>query len=89
MVAPLPKHVHEDYHKLLKIALEKQGLNMPVGGVNGSTKAWMEFFRKNPGSQDRASDAVMETSRAIGLRHGTSVTQDVWANVQGGFFRCP
>ncbi len=43
-------------------------------------------MRANPGMQRQAFDAVMEASRAIDVKHGTSIMRDVWANIMGGKF---
>ncbi len=69
---------------MLAVELKKNGLNLPIGGTTGSTKHWAEFFTNNPDTQGKALDAVLEASRVMDAKHGTTLTQWVWKNLMGG-----
>ncbi len=83
----LSPEVHEEFHALLRENLRKRGLNRPIGGVNGSRDAWLQHFRNNPGSQRKALDAILETSRAIDQKHGTNIYDAVVANIIEGNYK--
>jgi len=76
----IPKDVHVELHKELIKALRAKGFTLPVGGKNGSTKIWEQFFKRNPGEQRKAWDAVLDVSRAMDAKHGTNITHFFWKN---------
>jgi hypothetical protein len=54
--------------------------------LNSSTATWIRYFRVNPGSQMRAFEALLETTREIDAKHGTNVAGDLWINFLKGFY---
>jgi len=80
------KEVHDDFHRRLRQSLRENGLSLNVGGIGGGGKDWAKSFRDNPENIRKAMDAVLDASRATDMKHGTSITQDVWNNVMHGNF---
>jgi hypothetical protein len=85
-LSKLDPKVHSLFHSLLGRNLRRAGIPLHVGGRGGSARDWAQYMNANPGSQRRAFDAVLETSRAIDLKFGTEITQDVWKNIIGSNF---
>ena len=82
----LPQALHSEFHRRLALALKAKGLTLPIGGVRGSTMMWQALFENNPGSQRRAFDAILDVSRAMDTKYGTSIVQDFWNNVMNRRF---
>jgi len=82
----VPK-LHAKYHSLLAKKLKDADIPLPIGGKNGSTKAWAEFMRANPCAQRKAFDAVLEAARELDAQYGTEITQDVWRNIIAANFK--
>lgn len=79
----LPKHIHAEFHTLLASELKIAGIDLPIGGVAGSSFVWERYFLANPGSQRAAFDAVLRTARTIDLFYGTRIVQAFWRNIIG------
>jgi hypothetical protein len=86
LLARIPKSVHEEFHALLRQELRAAGFTRPIGTTQGSRQMWLEEFKRSPGSQGKAFDAVLKASRTIDEKHGTSLTQWVWKNLVGNHF---
>ena len=90
----IPHNVHEAYHKLLHERLQAKGF--PLGGLGGSGNSasdWADYFRANPGSQDKAFEAVLEAARAVDVsfgdeivKTGTTMSQAAWKMIIEGKF---
>ena len=83
----IPAAIHREFHSLLKKALKARGIPLPIGGVDGSAPRWARYFLENEGAQQKAFEAVLEVSRLIDKKYGTSITQDVWKNIMGKNYR--
>jgi len=83
-LANIPECYHKEFHKLLGENLKAAGFKLHT---NSRTVDWAEHFRKNPGSQAKAFDAVLKTSRQIDAKYGTNTTQGAWKNIVGGNFK--
>lgn len=83
----LPTAVHTEFHGLLWENLKAAGIPLPIGGSNGSTAKWADYFVRFPGTQRIAFDAVLRASRSTDMKHGTNITQDVWQNVMEHKFK--
>jgi len=81
---PLNTPVHREFHSLLGKNLKEAGFPLNIRGRNGSTAMWEKYFRQFPGSQKRALDIVLYTSRSIDFKHGTNITSLVWENLLNG-----
>ena len=86
MLTKLPSLIHEDFHFELAEQLFARGINLPIGGVAGSTRAWQAFFEQNPGMQANAFNAVLQASMNIDEMYFTSVTDDALSNLLGGAY---
>jgi len=82
----LDPKIHAELHAILRENLKAAGIPLPVGGPAGSAEAWAQYFQFNPGAQRAAFDAVLDASRVIDAKYGTTVTQDVWRNLTQGNF---
>lgn len=86
----IPREVHHEFHRLLREELRAAGLNLPIGGVTGSTQKWIEYLGADSVRQRKAFDAILKASRAIDAKHGTEITSKVWENLTGQkFFLVP
>ena len=81
-LAPLSKTAHAELHAVLRQGLKDAGFTLPIGGRTGSTRMWMEEFVRNPGSQQRAFEAVRRASEHVDRRYGTNATDYFWLNIQ-------
>jgi RHS repeat-associated protein len=81
----LAEDVHREFHSVLRQMLRDRGLPH-VGGASGSGRVWEQLMMRNRGTQRIAFDAVLEASRLIDARHGTSITQAFWREVMAGRF---
>jgi hypothetical protein len=61
---------HIEYHRLLRVALDKKGLRQEVGG-NASKEQWMAYFQNKPGKQVEAFEAVIEAAHDLKKTHPT------------------
>ncbi len=86
LLAKVPTDIHQEFHDVLREELKAAGLNLPIGGRNGSSQAWAEYLSKDAARQGIAFDAVLKASRAIDAKHGTSITDSVWKNLVGQNF---
>jgi hypothetical protein len=86
VLTKLSKPVHKDFHSLLRENLKNAGIPLNVGGRGGSAADWARYMTADPDAQKKAFDAVLEASRAIDVKHGTNIVQDVWRNLIGGNF---
>ncbi len=82
----LPRQVHKEFHASLRSELRAAVFTRPVGGRKGSTARWLDDFARNPGSQRAAIDALFRASRAVDMKFGTHITQDLWENIVHGRF---
>jgi hypothetical protein len=73
--------VHKEFHSLLKQKLKQAGIPLNVGGRGGSARDWAMYMNANPGAQKAALNAVLDASRAIDKKYGTTITQKVWENI--------
>jgi hypothetical protein len=78
--------VHSELHSVLRQNLKDAGIPLNVGGRGGSAADWARYMNANPGAQRTAFDAVLDASRAVDARNGTSITQDVWRNIMSDRF---
>lgn len=60
---PITRATHRELHALLRAELRKAGIPLNIGGRGGSARAWVEYFRSNPGSQQKALDALVRVSK--------------------------
>ena len=72
---------------VLRQGLKDAGFTRPVGGRTGSTRLWMQDFANNPGSQQRAFEAVRRASEHVDRRYGTNATDYFWLNYAERRFR--
>ena len=82
--APIPPHVHTQFHAFLYYQLRRSLPNTPP--IGGSTTEWTQYFARNPGAQERAFCDMLNVSRLIDQMHGTSITPSVWQNIMAGNF---
>ena len=88
-MARLDPKVHREFHGELRTELRQRGLDLPIGGKTGSTKAWARYFAESgPDAQAKALEAVLAASAKIDLKHeGVQLTEIVWLNILGGKFK--
>jgi uncharacterized delta-60 repeat protein/RHS repeat-associated protein len=87
VLSRLHPSVHGEFHSLLSQNLKRAGIPLNVGGRGGSYADWARYMNLNPGAQRQAFDAVLDASRAIDVKYGTNITQDVWTNIMQSNFR--
>ena len=80
-LSKISSDAHKELHAELRANLKEAGIPLNVGGKGGSAADWTRYMNANPGAQRKAFDAVLDASRTIDLKHGTSITQDVWRNI--------
>jgi hypothetical protein len=78
--------LHGEFHGAIRVNLKDAGIPLNVGGRGGSTFDWANYMKLNPGTQRQAFDAVLDASRYMDVKYGTSMTQDVWRNIMNGSF---
>jgi hypothetical protein len=86
ILSKLNPKIHSELHSILRQNLREAGIPLNVGGRGGSAADWARYMNANPGAQRTAFDAVLDALRAIDVKYGTRVTQDVWRNVMNGSF---
>jgi len=86
-LAHLTPEAHAGFHQILRARLLARGIDLPIGGVTGSTAVWRAFFTANPGSQFTAFGAVLEASKLTDSAYGTSLVREFWLNIANGNFR--
>jgi RHS repeat-associated protein len=86
ILTKLEPKIHTEFHDLLRQNLKDAGIPLNVGGRGGSAADWARYMQFNPGAQRTAFDAVLDASRAIDVKYGTEITQDVWKNLIPGNF---
>jgi hypothetical protein len=86
VLSRLDQKTHQEFHILLRRRLKGVGIPLNVGGRGGTYRDWANYMNQNPGAQRKAFDAVLDTCRAIDVKHGTTITQDVWNNIMQGHF---
>ena len=86
LLSKIPKSVHEEFHASLRQELRAKGLNLRIGGPEGSRDDWAVYLGKDATMQGKAFDAVLQASRAMDAKHGTSITEWVWKNLIGEKF---
>lgn len=87
LLTPLSKALHKDFHSLLRFELQQAGFTSNKIGGYGSRQNWLQFFEKNPGSQELAFDAVRSVSRGMDDFHGTFIYDDFNYNYILGNFK--
>jgi hypothetical protein len=80
----LDQATHDAFHIELDQTLRRRGF--PLSGLNGSAEDWADHFRRYPGSQREAFDALLEAARHVDYKLGTSVTSAIWDNLLAGNF---
>jgi hypothetical protein len=90
-LARLPKHVHDEFHHLLRENLARAGFprNMLFGGKTGSKDAWRRTFGENPAAFRLAYDAIVDASRTIDYRYSTDLVSSFWREIMKGRFWAP
>ncbi len=83
---PLKTAIHREFHSVLRQELRAAGFALNVGGRGGGRANWIRHFSLNSGSQRRAFDAVLNASRSIDAKYGTSITQSFWAHIMNKAF---
>lgn len=86
VLSKIDSGVHSELHSVLRQNLKDAGIPLNVGGRGGSAADWARYMNANPGAQRTALDAVLDASRAVDARNGTSITQDVWRNIMSDRF---
>ena len=86
ILSKLEPAVHIEFHQVLRQKLADAGFPLNVGGKDGTKIDWARYMNANPGSQQKALDAVLNSSREIDAKYGTSITQAVWTNLINGHF---
>ncbi|UCG88054.1 MAG: hypothetical protein JSW71_05785, partial [Gemmatimonadota bacterium] len=83
----LPRTLHTLFHRELREALKAAGFPRRLfGGPTGSTRKWLEYFKRSSGKQRKAFDILLDVSRSIDERYGTSIVQSAWKNIMEGLF---
>lgn len=85
-LAKIPKLAHRELHSLLREGLKLKGFTLNVGGRGGAATDWARYMAANPGSQNRAFDAILDASRSIDAKWGTNTVQSFWTNLMSGSF---
>jgi hypothetical protein len=86
VLVDVERGVHDEFHSVLAEELAERGLGAKVVGDGGSATAYMKYFRKNPGTQAEAFEAVAEVSAAIDKEYGTNLLEAFWYNITAGNF---
>jgi hypothetical protein len=63
-LAEIGYDAHVEYHRLLRSALDKNGLRQEVGG-NASKEVWMNYFKQNPSKQVEAFSSIVEAAHEL------------------------
>jgi hypothetical protein len=86
VLSRLDRALHGEFHSALRPNLKSARIPLNVGGRGGSTFDWARYMRANPGAQRQAFDAVLDASRYMDVKYGTSITHDVWQNIMNRSF---
>jgi hypothetical protein len=73
-LARLHHSLHTKFHGELGAALKEAGFPR-VGGIGGATKDWAKHFADNPGSFEKATDVLRDTTRTFDKKNGTWITR--------------
>lgn len=78
--------IHKEFHSDLTARLKRKSIPLNVGGRGGSSRDWALYMNANPGAQKTAFDAILESSRSMDAKHGTTITQSVWRSIYENAF---
>lgn len=88
MAGKLQGAIHEELHQLLNQELKKAGFPLgAMGGRGNSARAWATYLTNNPGKQKIAFDIVLQVSKTIDQKFGTTIAADVVAAIKKQAYR--